>query len=213
MNEPNVIILRNSIPLAKGGSRFVFRHPENLGHLIKVIRPEVIEKRFGAGASWYKRLRRFGKYLSYRREVDEFLAVHAANDAAPDFLQHILGFAETDLGLGLVIEGVFREDGELAPTLGDLLHDHLYNEKIERALEHCFAEILSCPVVLSDLNVGNFVYDEVEQRFIMIDGLGNANSFSIKGFSARANRKAKLKRFERFRGRIARYKKQYHYSD
>jgi len=213
MNEPNVIILRNSIPLAKGGSRFVFRHPENPGCLIKVIRPEVIDERFGTGASWYKRLRRFGKYLSYRREIDEFLAVYAAGDEAPNFLQRIVGFAETDLGLGLVIEGVFRENGQLAPTLGNLLHDQLYDKKIETALEHCFAEILSCPVVLSDLNVGNFVYDEACERFVMIDGLGNANPLSMKGFSARANRKAKLKRFERFRGRIARYKKQYHYSD
>ena len=45
----------------------------------------------------------------------------------------------------------------------------------------------------------------------MIDGLGNANSLSLKGLSSWANRRAKLKRFARFRKRIARYKKQYNY--
>ena len=208
---PNVIALRDLSPLATGGSRFVFRHPYNPGHLIKVIRPEVIEARFGSGAKWYKRFRRFGKYLSYQREVQEFLAVHAAFDGAPDFLQKIIGFAETDLGLGLVIKGVFGEGGELAPSLGDLLRDHLYDQKMETALEECFAKILACPVVLSDLNVGNFVYLEKDHRFVMIDGLGNANSLSLKGLSPGANRRAKRKRFERFRGRIARYKKQYQY--
>jgi len=210
---PNVIALHDLTPLARGGSRSVFRHPDNSQHLIKVIRPEVIEERFGAGAKWYKRLRRFGKYLSYHREVQEFLAVHAAIGEAPDFLQKIVGFAETDLGLGLVIEGVFGEDCELAPSLGELLRDHLYDQKIETALEECFAKILACPVILSDLNVGNFVYLKKDHRFVMIDGLGNANSLSLKGLSSGANRRAKQKRFERFRRRIARYKEQYQYPD
>ena len=152
-----MIVLKNDTPLAKGGSRFVFRHPKNKTHLIKVIRPEVIEARFGSGAKWYKRFRRFGKYLSYQREIQEFLAVHASTNQSPDFLQRIIGFAETDLGLGLVIEGVFREDGELAPSLSDLLRDHLYDQKIDAALEECFTKILASPVVLSDYNVGNFV--------------------------------------------------------
>ncbi|MFT6180156.1 MAG: hypothetical protein ACI9NQ_001144 [Paracoccaceae bacterium] len=208
-----VIALKDLTPLAKGGSRFVFRHPDNPDHLIKVIRPEVIEGRFGTGTKWYKRLRRFGKYLSYQREIQEFLAVLATTDEAPNFLQIIVGFAQTDLGLGLVIEGVFQAEGELAPTLGDLLKNHRYNKKVEAALEECFTKILACPVVLSDYNVGNFVYLEIENRFIMIDGQGNANSLSLKGLSARANRKAKLKRFDRFRTRIGRYKKQYNYPD
>lgn len=213
MSAPEIIALKNAPPLAKGGSRFVFRHPDNPAHLIKVIRPEVIEARFGTGASWYKRLRRFGKYLSYHREIQEFLAVHATTDQAPDFLQKIIGFAHTDMGLGLVIEGIFDKNGNLAPTLGDLLKDHRYDPKLEAALEDCFAKILASPVVLSDYNVGNFVYLEEENRFIMIDGQGNANSLSLKGLSSRANRRAKLKRFARFRARIARYKKQYNYPD
>ena len=208
-----MIVLKNDTPLAKGGSRFVFRHPKNKTHLIKVIRPEVIEARFGSGARWYKRFRRFGKYLSYQREIQEFLAVHASTNQSPDFLQRIIGFAETDLGLGLVIEGVFRKDGELAPSLGELLHDHLYDDRIEAALEKCFSNLLDSPVIFSDLNVGNFVYVDSEHRFVMIDGLGNANPFSLKNVSPRANRKAKLKKFARFRKRITRYKKQYHYPD
>jgi len=208
-----VIKLSDATPLAKGGSRLVYRHPKFPDQIIKVIRPEVIADRFGAGAKWYKRLRRFGKYLSYHREIQEFLAIHAATDQAPEFLQKIIGFANTDLGLGLVIEGVFAENGDLAPSLGDLLRDHLYDEKIEAALEACFTSLLDCPVVLSDYNVGNFVYLEKKNRFIMIDGLGNANPLGLKGLSAHFKRRAKIKRFQRFRRRIARYKKQYHYPD
>ncbi len=210
---PQAVVLRKLSPLAKGGSRYVYRHPENPAHLIKVIRPEVIEDRFGKGTHWYKRLRRFGKYLSYHREVQEFLAVHAATDETPDFLQRVIGFAETDLGLGLVIEGVFSEDGALSPSLGDLLKEHRYTDEIRDRLEACFEQILNSPVILSDLNVGNFVYVEHEDRFVMIDGMGNANPLGLKGLSQRFNRRAKLKRFQRFRGRIERYLRQYEYPD
>lgn len=213
MKIGKIIALSDATPLAKGKSRLVFRHPDIANYLIKVVRPDVIENRYGAKAKWHRRLRRFKKYISYQREIQEFLAVHASVNQAPKFLQRIIGFAETDLGLGLVIEGIFCENGELAPSLGELLKEHQYDKKIEAALEECFAKILACPVILSDLNVGNFVYLEDEERFVMIDGLGDANFLSLKGLIPWTNRKAKLKRFKRFRGRITRYMKEYTYPD
>ncbi len=204
-----IIQLKDRQHLAQGNSRLVFRHPENSDYLIKVMRPDKIDERFGSGAKWYKRLRRLGKYLSYHREIEEFLAVHTATDQAPPFLQTIIGFTETDLGLGLIILGAFQENGDLAPSLGHLLKKHRYDKKMEAALEACFSEILASPVIISDLNVGNFVYLEEHQHFIMIDGLGNANPLGFKAFSKRLNRRAKLRRFARFRERIERYKKHY----
>ena len=205
------IKLKNSTPLAKGKCRLLFKHPDNPALLIKVIDPSIIEARFGPKAKLHKRLRRSGKYVSFFREIQEYLAVHAKTGTEPDFLQKIIGFAQTDLQLGLVVEGVFQKNGDLAPPLGQLLSEHLYDEGIEAALESCFQKILECPVVLSDMNVGNFVYLSHENRFVVIDGTGNVNPLGMKGQSDYFNRKAKLRGFERLRARIERYKEQYQY--
>jgi len=205
----NYIDLKEREPLTKGNSRFVYQHPTEPDYLIKVVRPEVIESRFGSGAKWYKGLRRFRQYLSYHREIEEYIAVYVKRGDAAPFLQEIIGFTHTNYGLGLVIRAVKSPDGKLAPSLSDLLKKHLVTPKVTEALEACFAEILESNVIISDLNVGNFVYVEEENRFIMIDGLGNANPISLKAYSQGMNRRAKKGRFERFRKRIARYKAEY----
>ncbi len=204
----NAIQLKNTEPLAKGRSRLVFQHPDHEDHLIKVIRPDVIEERFGKGAKWYKRLRRFGRFLSYHREIEEYLAVYASHNRALPFLPEIIGFAETDLGLGLVIRAIKTPDGKLAPSLIDILSENRETPEIREALEKCFSEIVNCDVIISDLNVGNFVHLEHENRFVLIDGTGNASPLAFKAYSRALNRRHKLRRIEKFRARIERYRRQ-----
>ena len=59
-----ILKLKDCTPLAQGGSRLVFEHPNDADLLVKVIRPEVIEDRFGKNTKWYKKRRRLGKYIS-----------------------------------------------------------------------------------------------------------------------------------------------------
>ncbi len=206
-----MIHLDEKAALGQGKSRLIFQHPDHTDQLIKVIRPDVIEDRFGSGTKWYKRLRRFGRFISYQREIAEYLAVRAKLDKDPEFLPKIVGFVDTTLGLGLVSVAVKDENGQLAPPLSHLLKEHRYDDKVAAALETCFQQLLDCPVILSDLNVGNFVYLEKENRFVMIDGMGDANLLPLKAFIPAYNRRAKLKRYERFRQRIERYKRSFNY--
>lgn len=203
------IPLRATAPLATGRSRLVFQHPEHPDYLIKVIRPEIIEERFGSGTKWYKRLRRFGRFLSYHREIEEFLAVYASHHQALPFLPEIIGFAKTDLGLGLVIRAIKTPDGQLAPSIGKILYERRETPEIKEALEKCFTEIVNCDVIISDLNVGNFVHLEHENRFVLIDGTGNASPLALKGYSRALNRRHKLRRIKKFRTRMERYRQQF----
>ncbi len=199
--------LQDREPLAKGRARLVFEHPEDPALLVKVIRPEVIEARFGSGAAWYKRRRRFGRYLSYIREIQEFVAVWSAENRSPHFLQKVHGLVETDLGLGLVTSAARTEDGSLAPSLSKVMLDGDFNEEAAAKLEEFFSQLLACAVIVSDLNPGNLVYAHSPphgRHFVLIDGLGNNNIWPMKILSRWVNRRSKLGRIRYLRAKIAR---------
>ncbi|GAA5495491.1 hypothetical protein Rhal01_01666 [Rubritalea halochordaticola] len=207
---PRTLILKDTQPIAKGKSRLVFQHPDEPDLIIKVMRPEVIEDRFGAGTKWYKRRRRYGKYVSYIREIQEYIAVHAKHNDDLPFLQEIIGFAKTDLGLGLVLKAIQNQDGTLSPTLAMLIKEHRLDDTILQALSTCLDQLLNCDVIVSDINLGNLVYQERDgqpSRFILIDGIGNNTPLPFKAISRRINRKSKLGRFAKLYNRIERAKK------
>ena len=202
-----ILKLKDCTPLAQGGSRLVFEHPNDADLLVKVIRPEVIEDRFGKNTKWYKKRRRFGKYISYIREIQEYLAVREASEHDAPFLQRIVGFSRTDIGLGLVLEAVRWTDGTLAPSLRILIHSGRYDTEAQRALASFLDELLNCPVVISDLNMANIVYTHTTDRgyhFVLIDGVGNNSPLPFKEISKIINRRSKLGRFKYLHARIKR---------
>lgn len=199
------IELKEASPLAQGHSRLVFQHPQHKDWLIKVIRPDVIEKRFGSGTAWYKRKRRYGRYLSYMREIQEYVAAWAKRGEELHFVQKIIGFETTDLGLGLVIEAARDDNGELAPNLGMLISSGRYDDKVKADLQEFLNQLLAADVIISDLNVGNLVYAHNQafgRHFVLIDGLGNNNIWPLKALSRRVNRWSKRGRFARLYRKI-----------
>jgi len=206
-----ILKLKETKPLTTGAVRWVFAHPHDPDLIVKVIREDAIKERYGKNVKWYKMKRRYDIYLSYMREIQEFLAVHANNRTNPPFLQRIVGFAQTDMGLGLVLEGVKDKSGkELAPTLRMLINSGQYDETVETALETFFSNLLECDeIVINDLNPGNMVYTYSEalgHYFTLIDGLGNNSPIPLKTISKTLNRRAKQRRFEALREKVIRYK-------
>lgn len=205
-----IIRLNDSEPLARGRMRLVFRHPEDPSLLIKVIRPDVIEQRWGSSTPWYKRRRRYGRYISFIRETEEYIAAYASHGGSLPFAQKIIGFAETDLGLGLVMEAVTDKDGNLAPTLAELFINRAFDERAAKALDLFIERIVESDLIVADLNVSNMVYahDEREgHRFVLIDGLGLATVLPFKLLSRSFNRRSKLGRVKRLRNRMERIQK------
>ncbi len=201
-----IIHLTESEALAKGHSRLVFQHPRHADRLIKVIRPDMMEARFGSGAAWYKRLRRFGRYLSYSRETQEYLAAWASHGRELHFVQKVIGFETTNLGLGLVVEAARDRHGKLAPTLRDVISSGRFDADAKQRLELFLDRILESAVVVSDLNVVNIVlaHSEAEgDHFVLIDGLGNNSPLPFKAHCTAINRRSKQGRFRRLRRKIA----------
>lgn len=194
-------------PLAQGRMRLVFEHPRDPDSLIKVIRPDVIERRWGSGAAWYKRRRRYGRYTSYLREIQEYIAAYASHGVSLPFAQRITGLIETDMGLGLVMTAVRDSSGQLAPPLSALLRNNLFDEKAQGALEWFFQELLGCDLIVADLNLGNMVYTDSGphgHHFVLIDGLGVSTVLPFKLLSRSFNRRSKRRCIQGLRERIQR---------
>lgn len=196
------IKLANKAPLASGSTRDVYLHPNDDGLLIKVIRRDVIERRWGCGRPWYKTARRYLHFISYLRELREQIALQAESEEHPASLQWIVGFADTDLGFGLVVEAAKDRQGRLAPPLPKLITEGRFDAAVRADLDTCLDELLASPVILADLHWGNLIYAWSEQRgdhFVMIDGIGFKNLIPFNRMSRLVNRYSKRRQIERLR--------------
>ena len=193
-----ILQLRDVEPVAKGRMRLVFRHPSDSSLLIKVIRPDIIDLRWGSGQKWYKKRRRYGQYISYMREAEEYIAGYASSGGSLPFAQKITGFIETDLGLGMVMEAALDENGKLAPTLREILAGNRFDDTVRAELDLFIRQILECEIFVADINPANLVRAHTPQlghHFVIIDGLGLSTVLPFKLLSPVFNRMSK-------RGRI-----------
>lgn len=197
-SEP--IVLHDDLLLIQGSCRSIFRHPHQSEWLIKVLRPEYIERKYGAKAPWYKRIRRLGCFIGYSREFQEQLAAYMHYGSHPYFLQYIIGLQPTDRGLGQIVEAVRGKDGHYAPTLKTLLKQGRFDSQAKQALQLFFDWLLASPIVISDLTTDNLVYCYTAsegEHFCVIDGVGEPNLIPLKSYFQWWNRLSKKRWIEK----------------
>jgi hypothetical protein len=190
-----IIELRNVEPVARGGRRLVFRHPGDPALIIKVFRPEYLAKT-GTGplSAWRQKRRRYRHLFPFFQEVREHVAVCAAGGRPSRHMQNLVGFAETDYGMGLVYDAVLDTEGRYAPTLDDVIDRGLYTPEVQRAFEDFRAWLIDAPVVVNDLRGGNVVLAHDQGGapfFVLIDGIGERTIIPIKGVALWLNRRSK----------------------
>lgn len=196
-------------PLTVGRLRVIHAHPTHPDCLIKTVRPDVIEWRWGAAAPWYKRRVRTGQYTVFLRELREYLAVRAQHPANEIPIVHLMGLVETDLGVGLVVEKVRDANevhGALAPTLTTLCTAGGRIEPwVDDALAQLLDALLRCDVIVGDLHPGNIVYGMDSRggpRFVVVDGFGDKNLIPRNSMSARTNMRHTQRIYLRMRRKL-----------
>lgn len=183
----------------------MYEHPENPALLVKVMRPEAVTGRYGDEGTWWRRTRRHGPYILFVREIREYLAAKAGGGDSVWSVQKIIGLADTDMGLGMIVEAARGADGALAPTAAKLIATGGFDEKAADAFEEFNRAILESNVILADLHERNIVYARMQNgvdRFVMIDGLGASTALPFKSWFPSINRRSKQKRIERLRKRV-----------
>ena len=202
-----MLVLKHTAPEAEGLRRFVFRHPRDAKLLVKVGKPEWFEAKLNSARPWYKpRHRRYQELLGHLQEVREHLAVNARLRAHPPFVQRIVGFEDTDYGLGLVVEAVLAPDQGLAPTLTQLVDAEKFNAAKSAALDDFCEAVVESDLIVTDLSMDNIVYGATEgagARFVLVDGLGFKRLISAERISRTWNRRKKLERVAQLHRSIA----------
>ena len=148
------------------------------------------------------KLRRFHYYWFIVNELEEFIYSRQEKMDGLHYLQMFSGFEDTNLGLGVVVEAVLREDGTLGETLHDLLESDRYDDQIKTALDEIIEWINSSYLIIRDLSTKNIVWNEKEGHFVIIDGLGARRLPSLRSFSQKYNQRANRKRTAKLRQRV-----------
>lgn len=203
-----MIELKSLTPVASGHLRLVFDHPIERDCLIKVMRPEMIAKRWGGARRWYKRLPRAVHYTGFVRELKEYIAIHARFPGANPPIARTLGVVETDFGLGLVAERVHDPRNAPGPTLEALVRAHRgLPAWLDQALDALVADLLRYNVIVGDMHAGNVVFGADSRggpRLVMIDGFGEKHVVPICTLSRIANQRNTRRLGARLRRKIER---------
>ncbi|MCZ4094677.1 YrbL family protein [Sinorhizobium psoraleae] len=187
---------------AAGHQRSIFAHPLYPNVLIKVLKPESRgeggTRRSKRRLRFLNRFKRFGAYRTFQREVDEFLE-QARRFSLADRVElpipRIFGFANTDYGLGLIVEKITMSNGEIAPTLRELALSGRLTATHLKMIDELFERFCRLHIVMMDVNPGNFVVTDRRgfEELICVDGTGEKSPLHIFAFSRRMN-EARLRR-------------------
>jgi hypothetical protein len=188
------IDLGDCVLLKSGRTRNVHEHRDLPGVLIKTLQPGVVDAAGHIRAyEWWKKGRPHGAYFAFRREIDEFIVLcrrHYRREPATLPFARTYGLVQTNEGLGLVVERIAGIDGDLAPTMLELMRQGGFEERHVEALERFIALSRDLHVVFGDLTVNNIAYTEARDsrgEFVAIDGFGEKSAIPVHRWSKLIN--------------------------
>jgi hypothetical protein len=193
------IDLENKQPLVSGAYRDVYEHPHDDNLLVKVVKPLVVE-RYAQRASIYSRWRGNWQYRNQSREIEEYLALRRRGQHTLPFIQHFVGVVDTDFGFGMVVRKVRGRDGELAPTIMELVERSGLTPEIRSRMADLLADVIRNHIVFGDISGKNIVHaDDKEHgnRLVIIDGLSDRLLLPVNSWSPIVNRVYCERRFAR----------------
>ncbi|TGG95264.1 hypothetical protein E4656_02260 [Natronospirillum operosum] len=201
--------LAGSSPVGKGKTRWVFEHPHDPDLLIKIHRHRVDTATGPFWKRWWARKQdRFLYRSGILRELSVFVDSRYGDQHAVN--QHIVpvyGVADTDRGLGLVVAAARDISGQLAPTVLKLRKSGEMTPGRARALDKMLTLILDTDLLIGDLNQENIVLSQAgseQEKFMLIDGLGERTLIPIQSWCTWAARRQKRVFVEKMRRRLRR---------
>ncbi len=208
--KPEVLTLSDQTPVAAGKTRYIYQHPNNPDWLIKVHRVTSPRPDRSGFLGWLQSLEdRFIYMTGFMRELRPYIySRYGDHGEVVSHLIPIIGLADTDLGMGLVVGAARDAEGRLAPTLRKVFkRGDMSAERIEK-LRQLLAAIELTDLVLGDLNQDNVVlaHDREEgDRFVIIDGLGERTVVPLQEWFGWVNRYTKRRFVRKIERKIQRY--------
>jgi hypothetical protein len=195
-------------PIAAGAERLVYQHPHDPSLLVKVVDFPAMADHLSTRPlrRWRKDHQREGAYRNHVAELAEYTA--AQNAAAGRWkvpMARILGLAQTNMGLGLLVEKITDGKGGLAPTVEQIVRDCGLDETLERELDYFFDTLADHHIILNDVSARNVVMGQNadgEDGLYLIDGFGSKQAVPVFAYSKMLNRRRILRKYLRLRAKL-----------
>ncbi|CAM4102880.1 PhoP regulatory network protein YrbL [Bordetella tumulicola] len=196
--------------LARGADRYVFQHPHEPSLLIKVINMEAYAaylerkplKRF------YKQFQRESAYRVYLNELSEYVTTTTVPSGVWSIpMSRVVGVAQTTLGLGQLVEKITGDDGQLAPTLAEIIAREGISPALSAQLDAFFADLIDSHIVINDLSTKNIALGrnaDGKEGMFLIDGFGVLPLIPLYAWSKRLNAQRMRRKYTAWRARIQR---------
>lgn len=202
--------LNSEKPLATGGDRRIFQHPHSPALLVKVMdmraRAAYLEAR--PFKRWYKQYQRESAYRVYLNEISEYVTTTTRPSGVWQVpMARIVGVAQTSLGLGLLVEKITDEAGNIAPTVRDLGRRGLIDDALKAQLTEFFDDLADAHVVVNDMSASNIAVGlnaDGKHGLYLIDGFGVLPLIPLYAWSKRLNRRRLQHKHEELRASLAR---------
>ena len=176
MNEPlfhkQALVLNVEDAIGMGNRRWVFQHPDNPNLCIKVARAAHIREQLNAKGGLYKLMPttwRDDNVLEARAYRQK--ALNTDNAYVWQHLPHMLGWQETNLGPGLVLDYYTDPQGKPAPNLQSVLKTQGMTPELAVAVQNLHAYILKTQIWMRHPGPPNIVW-AADGHLKLIDCLG-----------------------------------------
>ncbi|ARP86088.1 YrbL family protein [Bordetella genomosp. 9] len=195
-------------PIASGAERLVYQHPTHPSLLVKVVDLAELADHLSTRPlrRWRKNLQRDGAYRNHIAELAEYAAAqHAAAGRWKIPMARMLGLAQTNLGLGLLVEKITDGQGGLAPTVEQIVRERGLDETLARELDNFFDALADHHVVLNDVSARNVVMGlnaDGETGLYLIDGFGSKQAIPLFAYSKTLNRRRIQRKYRMLRAKL-----------
>ena len=194
-----MIELNNSLFIAEGSHRAIYRHPEDKRKCLKIVKSGSLERRRKRNKKWYKRLRRLSSFDETRKDLQAYRQF-GTNTEKLKHIPRFYGMVETSLGPAMLLDLIVNEDGSASRPLGSHLESGKNRGPLKNALLDLGQHLIAQAIIVRDFSIGDVMVREGVDGNIalfVVDGLGGSELIPLSKIPFFARLKA-IRRVERF---------------
>jgi hypothetical protein len=185
---------------AAGSERNVYLHPTDTSLLIKIINRARIGEP-GRKRPWHKRFLREDAHRVFIAEAAEYIAtsVRQKTTHGNTLMARVAGLILTSQGLGLAVERIVDAEGNLAPTLRQVVAQQGFGPELRVLVHEFFMALIDAHVIFNDVSASNIVLGfnaDGRKGLYLVDGFGSKQLLPLYAWSKELNGRRLLRKYQ-----------------
>lgn len=207
-NAFGVLDLSAAPLVASGSERDVYEHPHDANLLIKIVNGSRAREP-GRRVRWHKKFHREQAHRVFLTELIEYVSTTVQRGGLEGnvLLARIAGLVNTTHGLGLAVEKIVDDQGEMAPTLHQVVKDRGFAPALRAEVRAFFEALIDAHVVFNDVGARNIVVGrnaEGKPGLYLVDGYGPKQVLPVYAWSKSMNRRRIMRKYLELEAKLER---------